>query len=393
VRLRHNLNHPMTVLTVVGARPQFIKAAPVHRAMKEAGIREILVHTGQHHDAAMSDVFFTELGLDEPDFNLGISGGGHGEMTGRMLGALEKVLTTTPCDAVLVYGDTNSTLAGALAAAKLGIPIIHQEAGLRSFNRAMPEEINRVVTDHAADLLLAPTRQAIKHLVDEGLGARAILVGDVMLDVAIEARQRADQLAASGRDILADLGLNCDGHAIMTLHRAESTKEPRHLARLIDACLDVALGRPIIFPVHPRTQAVIEQADLKLSASIRQIAPVGYVDMTRLVSTADVVLTDSGGLQKEAYFHRVPCVTLRSETEWPETIICGWNRLWSEPAYAPRCEITEYGSGQAAKASVDAIRTFLQSRLGRSSDAASHLKRSANSTVGSGRDGQSYPLM
>lgn len=357
------------VLTVLGARPQFIKAAPVHRAMVEHGLTEILVHTGQHCDPAMSAVFFAELGLPAPDAFLGISGGGHGDMTGRMLSALERVMMSTPCDAVLVYGDTNSTLAGALAAAKLGIPVIHQEAGLRSFNRTMPEEINRVLTDRIADLLLAPTRQAIEHLTAEGLGSRAIHVGDVMLDVMLQAQQLSERCAAPGRDILDELGLGRSGHALMTIHRAESTDDPRHLSRLITACLDEAAGRPIIFPVHPRTERVIKREEIRVPAAIRMTGPLSYLDMTRLLSTAELVLTDSGGVQKEAYFHRVPCVTLRSETEWPETIACGWNRLWTEPSYAPRCEIDDFGTGTAAIASVSAIRSFLEGK-GQTSAAA-----------------------
>lgn len=345
---------------MLGARPQFIKAAPVHRAMMKAGITEILLHTGQHHDAAMSDIFFSELGLNAPDISLGISGGGHGDMTGRMLIALEQVMTATPCDAVLVYGDTNSTLAGALAASKLGIPVIHQEAGLRSFNRSMPEEVNRIATDHLADLLLAPTRRALERLGTEGLASRAIHVGDVMLDIAIEGRRRAEALATTGRDVLLDLGLHDRGHAILTLHRAESTDVPNRLATLLDASVAAAGGRPIIFPVHPRTRGAIQRDGLELSTAIRSIAPLGYIDMTRLVSTADVVMTDSGGLQKEAYFHRVPCVTFRSETEWPETIAAGWNRLWTEPRYASRREINDYGSGSAAETSVRAIDAFIR---------------------------------
>jgi UDP-GlcNAc3NAcA epimerase len=351
----------MKILTVIGARPQFIKAAPVHRALKDAGITEILVHTGQHGDPNMSDVFCDELGLAAPDLSLGVSGGGHGNMTGRMLIALEEVMMANPCDAVLVYGDTNSTLAGALAAAKLGIPVVHQEAGARSFNRLIPEEINRAVTDRVADLLLAPTRHALGHLVAEGLGSRAVHVGDVMLDIALEARQRVEQLAEAGRDVLVDIGIGRSGHALMTIHRAESTNEPSQLARLIDACLDEAAGRPIIFPVHPRTHSVIERAGITLPQSIRRSGPLSYLDMTRVLSTADLVLTDSGGLQKEAYFHRVPCVTLRSETEWPETVMCGWNRLWTESTYAERREIEDYGTGNAAVTSVNAIRSFLSS--------------------------------
>jgi UDP-GlcNAc3NAcA epimerase len=350
------------LLTVVGARPQFVKAAAMSRAIAAAGMAECLVHTGQHQDPAMSEVFFEELGLRQPDVHLGISGGGHGAMTGRMLSALEQVMQEVPCDAVLVYGDTNSTLAGALAAAKLGLPVIHQEAGLRSFNRAMPEEINRVVADHVADLLLAPTQQAMVHLAAEGLAARAVHVGDVMLDVALAARRRTEMLAEQGRDILLALGIPQRGHAVMTIHRAESTESGVTLLRLVAAACAAAAARPIIFPVHPRTQALIERDGLRLPPQIRPIPPLGYLDMTRLVATADLVLTDSGGLQKEAYFHRVPCVTLRGETEWPETIACGWNRLWTEAAYRPRREIADYGEGRAAEASVAAIRAFLLRR-------------------------------
>ncbi|MCC7281323.1 MAG: UDP-N-acetylglucosamine 2-epimerase (non-hydrolyzing) [Acetobacteraceae bacterium] len=333
----------MLVLSVVGARPQLVKAGPVSAALKAEGIAERLVHTGQHFDTAMSAAFEAEFGLS-PAVNLGIHGGTHAEMTARMLVALEAEIAAARPAVVLVYGDTNSTLAGALAAAKLRIPIAHVEAGLRSFNRAMPEEINRIVTDHLSDLLLAPTRTAMAQLAREGRGEAAHLVGDVMFDAALAAARRAE----AESDVLGRLGLARGLYAVATLHRAENTDDAGALARAVGFLGERARTLPVVWPVHPRARAALARSSLDCGA-LTMIEPLAYLDMTQLVRNAALVMTDSGGLQKEAYFHRVPCITLRTETEWPETIEAGWNRLWSEPAWrTPRREIDEYGDGHAA---------------------------------------------
>ncbi|HWK88604.1 MAG TPA: UDP-N-acetylglucosamine 2-epimerase (non-hydrolyzing), partial [Longimicrobium sp.] len=317
----------MKVLTVVGARPQFIKAAAVSRELRgRPGVREVLVHTGQHHDANMSDVFFAELGIPAPDHHLGVAGGLHGAMTGRMLERVEQVIADERPEWVLVYGDTNSTLAGALAAAKLHVPVAHVEAGLRSFNRRMPEEVNRVLTDHAADLLLAPTETAVRNLAAEGInGARVRLSGDVMFDAALHYGQAAED--ASG--ILRALGLEPGGYVLATVHRAENTDDPARLAAVLGGLARVAERLPVVLPLHPRTRgaAAAVPAAAEALGRLRVIDPVGYLDMVMLEKHAAVVATDSGGVQKEAFFYRVPCVTLRDETEWVETVEAGWNRL------------------------------------------------------------------
>ncbi|OQA46720.1 MAG: UDP-2,3-diacetamido-2,3-dideoxy-D-glucuronate 2-epimerase [Chloroflexi bacterium ADurb.Bin325] len=322
----------MKIVTIVGARPQFIKAAPVSRVLRRQH-REVLVHTGQHYDRAMSDVFFAELAIPRPDYELGIGSGSHGQQTGQMLMRIEEVLQAEQPDWALVYGDTNSTLAGALAAAKLGIRVAHVEAGLRSFNRSMPEEHNRVLTDHCADLLLCPTQTAVDLLAAEGVTRGVHLVGDVMYDAA---RQFAE-VAAARSTILADLGLSSGGYALATLHRPYNTDDPARL-RVVLAALN-RLGLPVIFPVHPRTRARLAElggADCAAAADgaaagLRCVDPVGYMDMLALEQNARLILTDSGGVQKEAYFFAVPCVTLRPETEWVETVQAGWNRLaWGD---------------------------------------------------------------
>jgi UDP-GlcNAc3NAcA epimerase len=341
----------LRILTVVGARPQFIKAAVLSRTIAaEASATEIMVHTGQHFDANMSDIFFRELAIPAPARHLGIHGGGHGEMTGRMLAALEPVMIEAKPDVVVVYGDTNSTLAGALAAVKLRLPVAHVEAGLRSFNRAMPEEINRVLADHASDLLFCPTAAAVANLRREGISDGVCAVGDVMYDAALFARA-----AAAGRsDIVERLGLEPGRYALATLHRAENTDDPEALKRAIDYLATAARQRRIVFPIHPRTRAAATSAGLSLAA-LEVIEPLGYFDMHRLLQGAALVFTDSGGLQKEAYFHRVPCVTMRTETEWVETVACGWNRLWHVESYRPRIDIAEYGDGRAGERILRAI--------------------------------------
>jgi UDP-GlcNAc3NAcA epimerase len=334
-----------TIFTVVGARPQFIKAAPVSHALAAHGrFREVLIHTGQHFDASMSSVFFEELDIPRPAYNLEVNSLSHGAMTGRMLEKLEEVMVVEKPDWVLIYGDTNSTLAGALAAAKLHIPVAHVEAGLRSFNRRMPEELNRVVADHLSTLLLCPTETAIANLKAEGITAGVQHVGDVMYDVTLAAVRRAE----SRSRILDRLALAPKTYAVATIHRAENTDDPERFARVFDWLSAEGERMPIVMPVHPRTRKLM-QAGGREPANIRLIEPLGYLDMALLTHNAAAVFTDSGGLQKEAYFHRVPCVTLRDETEWVETIEAGWNRLWTTRGYAPRREIQDYGTGTASR--------------------------------------------
>jgi UDP-GlcNAc3NAcA epimerase len=317
----------MHIFTIVGARPQFIKAALVSHAIeKTAGMRETLLHTGQHFDDNMSAIFFDELDIPAPEFNLDIHGGHHGEMTGRMLQGIERMLLDSAPDWVLVYGDTNSTIAGALAAAKLHIPVAHVEAGLRSFNRRMPEEINRVLTDHAADLLLAPTRTAVQNLAKEGIAAEKVqLTGDVMYDAALHYKE----LSLRRSRILVRLDLVDRSYVLCTIHRAENTDDPQRLRNIFTALDMLAKEVRVVLPLHPRTLAVLATAGLDKSfhPNLMVIDPVGYLDMVRLESSAALIATDSGGVQKEAFFHRVPCVTLRDETEWVELVGAGWNRL------------------------------------------------------------------
>ncbi len=316
----------MKILSVVGARPQFVKAAVVSRALRStAGISEVLLHTGQHYDANMSQVFFDELHIPRPDYNLGIGGGTHAQNTGRMLEAIEAVLFDEKPDWVLVYGDTDSTLAGALAAVKIHVPVAHVEAGLRSFNRRMPEEINRVLTDHAADLLFAPTETAVANLRREGVpDERIALVGDVMYDAAIFYASMAEERSS----ILETLGLNPREYILATVHRAENTDSPARLKAIFTALSQVAETLPVVLPLHPRTRKALTANNLwELAQGVRLIDPVGYLDMVMLEKNAALVVTDSGGVQKEAFFHHVPCVTLRTETEWVELVEAGWNVL------------------------------------------------------------------
>jgi len=315
------------IVTVLGARPQFIKASVVSHALRtRGGFDEVVVHTGQHFDANMSDVFFAELGMAAPAHHLGIHGGGHGAMTGQMLAAVEQVLLAEKPDAVLVYGDTNSTLAGALAAVKLHIPVAHVEAGLRSFNMAMPEEVNRILTDRISRWLFTPTDAARAHLLREGTEpGRIVPVGDVMYDVALHHGAR---VAADG-GLLGLLGLNPGGYVLATVHRAENTDHPARLAAVVDALEAVSARLPVVWPVHPRTRGVLQRDGRleRMPPGLRLIDPVGYLDMVQLEKFAAAVATDSGGVQKEAFFHGVPCITLRDETEWVELVDTGWNRL------------------------------------------------------------------
>ncbi|MBI3821362.1 MAG: UDP-N-acetylglucosamine 2-epimerase (non-hydrolyzing) [Planctomycetes bacterium] len=315
----------MKIVTVVGARPQFIKAAVVSRWLRQTpDCKEILVHTGQHYDENMSDVFFQELEIPTPAYHLGVGSGGHGAQTGRMLEAIEEVLRETKPDKMLIYGDTNSTLAGALAAAKLHVPVAHVEAGLRSFNRKMPEEINRVVSDHLSTWLFAPTEAAVTNLQNEGItGAKVALVGDVMYDAAIYygTRTRADTLGK--------LGLQSKHYVLATIHRAENTDAQTRLRDVFGGLNAIADELPVVLPLHPRTRAALTRDNLleRCNPNLRLLDPLGYLDMVMLEKHASVIATDSGGVQKEAFFHRVPCVTLRDETEWVELVELGWNRL------------------------------------------------------------------
>lgn len=351
----------MKVLTVVGARPQFIKAAMVTRELAGRGdVNHILVHTGQHYDDNMSSIFFCELDIPQPTYNLAIGSFGHGAQTGRMLEALESTYLVERPDCVLVYGDTNSTLAGALAAAKLQIPVVHIEAGLRSFNRRMPEEINRVLTDHIADLLLAPTQVAVHNLHCEGLaGDRVHLVGDVMYDATIFFAERAESTST----LLTVHGLEPKRYVLATIHREENTDNLPRLASIFEALCRVSEDVPVALPLHPRTRSALQRGGLldRPYGGILLLEPLGYMDMLVAERNAALIVTDSGGVQKEAFFHRVPCVTIRDETEWVELVESGWNTLVSLSdteevvrtirhglSARPGIEISPYGNGSAA---------------------------------------------
>jgi UDP-GlcNAc3NAcA epimerase len=355
------------VLTVLGARPQFIKASVVsHAIASTSGLAEVMLHTGQHYDANMSEVFFDELGMSKPDYFLDIHGGNHGAMTGRMLEAVEQVLLQEQPDVVLVYGDTNSTLAGALAAAKLDIPVAHVEAGLRSFNMKMPEEINRILTDRISRWLFTPTHTASANLLREGHAQSSIAeVGDVMYDVALHHGSRVQ----AGTGLMAALGLTEKGYVLATIHRQENTDHPQRLANIVRALISTARTLPVVWPLHPRTRVELQKAGLLdvLASQVKLIDPLGYLDMVRLEKFAALIATDSGGVQKEAFFYQVPCVTLRDETEWVELVEAGWNRLAS-PVDAGSVQVAinaalgsrgqdvqPYGAGDAARRVVTSI--------------------------------------
>ncbi|MDN7013592.1 UDP-N-acetylglucosamine 2-epimerase (non-hydrolyzing) [Methanoculleus sp. FWC-SCC3] len=312
----------MKIASIVGARPQFIKCAPVSRELRKEH-EEILIHTGQHYDHGMSEVFFEELAIPKPDYNLGIGSGTHGRQTGAMLGAIEDVLEKEKPDVVLVYGDTNSTLAGALAAAKLHMPVAHVEAGLRSNDRRMPEEVNRVLTDHASDLLFCPTETAVANLAAEGVTKGVHLVGDVMLDAMNYNRGIAEERSR----ILEDIGVRPGEYLVVTVHRPSNTDDRENMAAILSALGET--DRPVVFPVHPRTRKCLAGYGLltKMPENVRVVEPLGYLDMIRLMAHAEKILTDSGGVQKEAYMLGVPCITLRENTEWVETVEAGWNVL------------------------------------------------------------------
>jgi len=345
----------MRVLSVVGARPQFVKLAPVSHALAAEGHDHVIVHTGQHYDALMSDVFFADLRIPEPDIHLGVGSGSHGVQTGAMLGALDAVLDEHRPDWVLVYGDTNSTLAGTVAAVKMHLPVAHLEAGLRSFNRRMPEEHNRVMTDHAADLLLAPTALAMRHLADEGLAPRSVLVGDVMTDVCLRV---AESVRGEPAPVPESLGTD---YVVVTVHRAENTDDPARLAAIIEALRSLPVTALLL--THPRLAARAAEAGIELSGgSLRAVEPLAYPGMVAAVMGSRGVVTDSGGLQKEAYRLGAPCTTLRTETEWEETVESGWNVLDPDltrvatsavrPAPASEGPRDAYGDGRAAEAVV-----------------------------------------
>lgn len=339
------------VMTVIGARPQFIKASPMSAAMKIVGIEEVIVHTGQHFDANMSDIFFDELGIPAPTHRLDINSLSHGAMTGRMLEHIEGLAMQERPDWLLVYGDTNSTLAGALCAAKLGIKIAHVESGLRSYNQAMPEEINRVLTDHISEALFCPTLQAVANLKMEGITRNVHMVGDVMYDATIAATKRAELRSA----ILDQLNLVPRTYAVCTIHRAENTDNEERFLKVIEFLENAAKEQPIIMAVHPRTAKLLGQKGIK-PKGITIVAPLGYLDMCWLLHNARHAYTDSGGLQKEAYFHGVPCTTLRDETEWVETVEAGWNQLWTDSGARPKKrKISDYGDGHSSEKIADIL--------------------------------------
>jgi len=355
----------MRVVTIIGNRPQFVKAAAVSRRLREAH-EELIVHTGQHYDDELSRVFFDELGIPAPDRELGIGSGSNTDQTARQLAALEPVLAEIEPGLALVYGDTNSTLAGAIAAAQAGIAVGHVEAGMRSFDRAMPEELNRVLTDHAADLLLCSTLTAMENLEREGAVGEKYLVGDVMADVSLAFREIAEQRS----QVLDELGLSPGEYLVVTAHRAGNVDDPARLRQLVE--LLEALPAPVVFPVHPRTRARLDDAGLTgRLAGVELTAPLGYLDFLKLARHARALLTDSGGVQKEAYLLGVPCVTLRDRTEWVETVDAGWNVLVDldrEAALAalarplPDGERPElYGGGHAAERVRDAISAYTDS--------------------------------
>lgn len=348
----------MKVLSVVGARPQFVKLAPIANAAAAAGVEHLIVHTGQHYDPLLSDVFFEDLSIPKPTVHLGVGSGSHGVQTGAMLGAMDAVLDEHRPDWVLVYGDTNSTLAAALSAVKLHFKVAHLEAGLRSFNRRMPEEHNRVLTDHAADLCLAPTEVALGHLADEGLADRSLVVGDVMTDVLYQVRDR----------VLGGGGAGLAGYApgeyyLATIHRAENTDDPARLRAILEAL--GRLDRTVVVMAHPRLVAKCAEHGIALEQG-RLVAqqPLRYPDLVAATMASAGVVTDSGGLQKEAFLLRVPCTTVRTETEWVETVELGWNRLAADPAEVlaavtrPRpaeTTVAPYGDGHAAARVIEAL--------------------------------------
>ena len=358
----------MKIVSIVGARPQFIKASSVSKALRQTKHQEFIIHTGQHYDYEMSHVFFNEMELPEPDVNLEVGSGSHGKQTGEMLMQIEKVLMAEKPSCVLVYGDTNSTLAGALAAVKLHIPVAHVEAGLRSFNRKMPEEHNRVLTDHMSDFLFCPTKTAVNNLENEGITQGVHLVGDVMYDSILHHIKLAERKS----DVIERLKLKPKCYALATVHRAENTDDPDRLRNIIETLELINKETRVIFPVHPRTKKYLRNPELKIqNLKLKIIDPVPYLDMLLLEKHARVILTDSGGVQKEACWFKVPCVTLRDETEWIETVASGWNTVVGtnpdlikkavEEAHSERDIRNFYGDGNASTS----IANILSSKLKR----------------------------
>lgn len=357
----------MKIITIVGARPQFIKAAAVSKEIvKRNKIEEIIIHTGQHHDENMSSIFFQELGIPNPKYNLGVSGGTHGLMTARMLEAIETVLLKEQPNVLLVYGDTNSTLAGALAAVKLGIPIAHVEAGLRSFNMAMPEEVNRIMTDAVSQMLLCPTENGVKNLIAEGKKSGVHNVGDVMFDVAITYKE----IARSNSQIQSTLNLNKRDYVLTTCHRAENTNNKERLFQILKGLSDISRQMKVVFPMHPRTKKLIaEYGYQEMLQNLIITEPLSYIDIVALEQEAKLIVTDSGGMQKEAYFYDTPCITTRDETEWTETVEQGANVLAGADSekiatsferliagnWQPDFESQPYGNGQAAEKIVNIL--------------------------------------
>lgn len=355
----------MKIVTVVGARPQFIKAAPVSQAFLNAGIEEKIIHTGQHYDDDMSSVFFAEMGIPAPAYNLEVGSGTHGRQTGKMMALLDDVIEEERPDGMLIYGDTNSTLAGALVAAKMHLPIAHVEAGLRSFNRRMPEEINRVTADHLSSLLFCPNFVSVENLKAEGINEGVFHVGDVMYDAAIMAKEKTAM--RSGGSLMERLGLRSREYILVTIHRAENTDDPKRLETIFKSLMELAKDTKVLLPLHPRTKACLDKIGFNLAVPGVQItSPLGFLDMVEAESNALVVVTDSGGVQKEAYFQRVPCITLRPETEWVETVTAGWNRLLDPGSESlsnaveeasEGTSIEEYGNGDASLKIVSRIQS------------------------------------
>ncbi len=343
----------MKIVSIVGARPQFVKSAVLRKLFLENNIDEILIHTGQHYDHNMSTVFFDEMKIAPPDYNCTLKLRSHGGMTGEILKGVEAILVAEKPDYCLVYGDTNSTVAGALAAAKLHIPVIHVEAGLRSFNKRMPEEINRILTDHASSLLLCSTSTAVENLAKENITNGVHHVGDIMFDAVQQLTHSLDCEQIVGELVER----NHKPLACLTLHRQENVHSSKRLLELIEFCRSFESKYQIVFPAHPNTASRIKEHGISIGGIIK-IQPLSYLSMQALVNASDLVLTDSGGLQKEAYFHGTRCITLRDETEWLETISSGWNRLWKSPDYTQQPEtITEYGEGDAGAKMLRIVRS------------------------------------
>lgn len=358
------------IATIAGARPQFIKVAPVSKQIREnTNIEEILIHTGQHYDSNMSEIFFEELNIHKPQYNLGVSGGAHGAMTGQMLERIEAVLQKEKPQLVLVYGDTNSTIAGALAATKLHIPVAHVEAGLRSFNKKMPEEVNRILTDHCSSLLFIPTHEAHKNLVNEGIEESKIFnIGDVMFDASLQFSKRPEHTS----DLIKSAGLTPKQYILSTVHRQENTDDKERLKSIFEGLALINEKLPVLLPLHPRTKGRLKNFGLmNIASQLRLVEPLGYLDMLAFEQNASVIVTDSGGIQKEAYFQKVPCITLRDETEWVELVANGWNKLisptesnviFNETMAAVNTEgqdVELYGGGHASQKLANTVSQFL----------------------------------